>query len=350
MRKFGPSPLRARSAACRDVLGALALTSMLAACRAPEPPLVAVGVEHACGLWPGRGLACWGRDQHGQRGEGLDALGGVVSVAAGGSTTCVVTDAGEVFCFGHAHRAQLGDGSRESSARPRRVMGLPPAVGVSVGFAHACAWTEDGEVCCWGWNGSGQADPDRAGEDVLVPVCRALGARRVVAGFDATCTLDGRERASCFGGIALEADGARAVALGADHACVLGGSTLECFGATPGGEGEPPRSFAIEGGAVAAGAVDHVCVTDRRGRLFCLGKNDGGQLGDGTLVGRRTLVAVRGLDEPVSSAGTGDRYTCAVAGGRIWCWGWNEHGQLGHTGIPSLDPVAVSEGAEERRP
>lgn len=292
--------------------------------------------------WPDGAARCFGQDEHGQLGDGLPPL---VAIDAGGNTTCGIDEAGAVLCFGHNHRGQLGDGTFDDSAVPRRVAGLPPAVEVSVGYAHTCARAEDGTVCCWGWNGSGQADPDTAGADVTAPACRALDARRVVAGFDATCVIDRGDALTCFGAYEVEAAGARDVAIGADHVCVLTTGALTCHGVEPGGAGEPleaPLVLPFGGGAVAAGAIDHLCATDASGALSCMGKNDHGQLGDGTFVIRHAPVPVRLLPAPVTSAGVGDRHSCAVADGRPFCWGWNDEGQLGDDGeVPSLDPVEV---------
>ncbi|MCA9605518.1 MAG: hypothetical protein KC619_07975, partial [Myxococcales bacterium] len=310
---------------------------------ASPPPEVAVGLEHSCVRWADGEVRCFGQGAHGQLGTSLPPL---VALDAGGNTTCGIDEAGAVVCFGHNHRGQLGDGTYEDSAIPRRVSGLPPAVEISVGFAHACARSEDGTVCCWGWNGNGQSDPSSAEADVRAPACRALDARRVVAGFDTTCTIDGADGLSCFGAHEVEASGARDVAIGADHVCVLSADAVTCHGAEPGGAGEPleaPLVLPFEGGALAAGAIDHVCVTDRAGALFCFGKNDHGQAGDGTFVSRHAPAPVRFLPTPITSAGVGDRHTCAVAEGRPFCWGWNDEGQLGEDGrVPSLDPVEVT--------
>ncbi len=322
--------------------GALAL--LLAGCATDPaaPPSIAVGLEHACVVWPEGDARCFGQNLHGQFGDALPVF---VAIDAGGNTTCAIDESGAVLCFGQNHRGQLGDGTFESASAPRPVPGLPPVVEVSVGFAHACARAADGTVCCWGWNGSGQVDPETDAVDVTAPVCRGRDARRVVAGFDTTCVIDRGDALTCFGAYRVEATGARDVAIGADHVCVLGSDALTCHGVEPGGAGEPltaPLVVPFAGGALAAGGIDHLCATDATGALACLGKNDHGQLGDGTFVARAGLVPVRLLPSPVTSAGVGDRHSCAVADGRPFCWGWNDEGQLGDDGaVPSLDPVEV---------
>jgi alpha-tubulin suppressor-like RCC1 family protein len=93
---------------------------------------------------------------------------------------------------------------------------------------------------------------------------------------------------------------------------------------------------------VAAG-VDHACALRADGTVSCWGRNDDGQLGDGTRTPRSLNVAVAGV--PVAVAiGAGMRHTCAVtAAGEVFCWGADEAGQLGDGGGVSSDvPIAVA--------
>ena len=74
-----------------------------------------------------------------------------------------------------------------------------------------------------------------------------------------------------------------------------------------------------------------------------MGKNNYGQLGDGTTIDREIPVDVVGLTSGVSALVAGDNHTCALmttAG--VKCWGRNYFGQLGNgTTAYSLAPVAV---------
>ncbi|MEM9487576.1 MAG: hypothetical protein AAGC55_00460, partial [Myxococcota bacterium] len=74
----------------------------------------------------------------------------------------------------------------------------------------------------------------------------------------------------------------------------------------------------------------HTCARKRDGSLWCWGKNNRGQLGEGGPTVRDTPGQVIALGEDVASAQAGRRHTCAIkTDSSVWCWGDNGHGQLG---------------------
>ena len=76
------------------------------------------------------------------------------------------------------------------------------------------------------------------------------------------------------------------------------------------------------------------------GAAKCWGRNNSGQLGDGTTTNSVTPVAVSELTSSVTAIATGYRRTCAIHDGAAKCWGG---GPLGDgTSTNSLIPVAVS--------
>lgn len=93
---------------------------------------------------------------------------------------------------------------------------------------------------------------------------------------------------------------------------------------------------------------DHSCATDTSSALYCWGRNQEGQVGDGSItdVSRPRIVA--NLPAPVSSFSLGRYHTCAVASGSLYCWGAFSttsssinYGQSGASG--SLFPLRIEE-------
>ena len=94
--------------------------------------------------------------------------------------------------------------------------------------------------------------------------------------------------------------------------------------------------------AITAGQ-DHSCGLTEAGIVFCWGRNDAGQLGDSSVVGRLTPVRARAT-ATFASISAGFAHTCALtASGQAMCWGSNVQGRLGDgTTTNRAVPTAVS--------
>jgi alpha-tubulin suppressor-like RCC1 family protein len=95
---------------------------------------------------------------------------------------------------------------------------------------------------------------------------------------------------------------------------------------------------------VSAGGYHTVALTSR-GSAYAWGRNDYGQLGDGTTLERHNLVPVAGgLTFDSLRAGYGN--TCGVTpDGRAYCWGLNLYGQLGEGSTENRNqPTEVAGG------
>jgi alpha-tubulin suppressor-like RCC1 family protein len=110
-------------------------------------------------------------------------------------------------------------------------------------------------------------------------------------------------------------------------ACGLGGC---------GSDGPPPPAL-VQHVALAIGGPqgDVVCRVLADGRVACSGRNDRGQLGDGTRRAHRVPVAAAGISTAVAVA-VGTDHACALLrDGAVRCWGANDFGQVGDgTGSP----------------
>lgn len=73
----------------------------------------------------------------------------------------------------------------------------------------------------------------------------------------------------------------------------------------------------------------HGCGVDAAGEAWCWGRNDRGQLGDGTFNDSAYPRPVQGLTDVVAIT-AGSAHTCAIRRDRsLWCWGDNQVGELG---------------------
>ncbi|MDH4416300.1 MAG: fibronectin type III domain-containing protein, partial [Acidovorax sp.] len=81
-------------------------------------------------------------------------------------------------------------------------------------------------------------------------------------------------------------------------------------------------------------------------QIYCWGKNDRGQLGDGTTTQRLEFVQVSTQTGDARSLAAGDLHTCVVNGaGTMSCWGYNSDGQLGDgTTTQRNTPTVVASG------
>ena len=97
----------------------------------------------------------------------------------------------------------------------------------------------------------------------------------------------------------------------------------------------------VEGASIALGG-SHSCALLTDGKVMCWGRNEFGQLGNGTSVDSTTPVEVSGITTAADVA-LGGAHSCALlTDGKVMCWGLNSEGQLGDASSTNNDsPVEV---------
>jgi hypothetical protein len=151
------------------------------------------------------------------------------------------------------------------------------------------------------------------------------------------------------------ATGVSAVSAGYAHTCALtSAGGVKCWGSNGYGElgngtttdsSTPLDVSGLASGVVAlSGGSYHTCAVASTGAAKCWGRNDDGQLGDGTTTNRSAPVDVSGLASgAVTVSARGLRHTCALTtAAGVTCWGNNSYAQLGDgTTTNSATPMNV---------
>jgi alpha-tubulin suppressor-like RCC1 family protein len=133
---------------------------------------------------------------------------GVTAVTAGESDTCFLTISGQVLCSGFNQYGEIGNGTTKTALAPVPVSVLTSGVtAISAANYSTCALTTAGAVYCWGGNGGEILGNDSsASSDVPVPLAglsSGVASIALAPGYGCVVTTAGRVK--CWGG---EGDGA----------------------------------------------------------------------------------------------------------------------------------------------
>ncbi|MDA8568476.1 hypothetical protein N9L15_04235, partial [Euryarchaeota archaeon] len=390
---------------------------------------LSVGEHHTCALLDNGTVSCWGNNQYGQLGDGtttsrntptpISSLGTgrtAVAISSGKYHTCALLDDSSLSCWGYNNDGQIGDGTTTQRNTPTQTSSLGigrTAVAISSGHRHTCAVLDNASVSCWGSNQFGQlGDGTTTSRNTPTPISSLGTGRTAVAissGGSHTCALLDNRTVSCWGlnYYAQLGDGTntdrntptqtsslgnttnpRTVALsvrdfdndgilnifdvhqildvressissGDSHTCaLLNNGTVSCWGRNNFGQlgdgtttdrGTPTQTSSLGTGrtaiAISSGTF-HSCALLDNGSVLCWGSNWNGQLGDGTTTHRNspTLTSSFGVGRTAIAISAKGSHTCALLDdGSVTCWGYNEQGQLGDgTNIDRNIPTPTS--------
>ncbi|MCB9678951.1 MAG: hypothetical protein H6737_27870 [Alphaproteobacteria bacterium] len=222
----------------------------------------------------------------------------VLDASGNGSWSCVLLDDRTVECQGLNLNGEIGRPPvRQGVAGGIRSGPWAPvdAAQGAVGLAETCAVLETGALVCWGPHALGpvRADPDAAAAYVEAVAPRNVGPTDITDAEVApnrACVVRKDRSVLCFTRPKVEA---AAKELPLDLKGVvevgrgLGGFVFrtdsgELYGWDGNAEGELERYRVTEVKSFS-GVPTHLCVVTKVGHARCLGQNDAGQLGDGTL-------------------------------------------------------------------
>lgn len=295
-----------------------------------------------------------------------------MELAVGASHTCVARTDGDVTCWGANNQGQLGSGTATPAAPGFEAVVIPGELvvdAIHAGGEHVCVRAAN-ELWCWGRNNNNQIDPDAADVVPPQPLPVASGLGPLGLGLEHTCVAEpGGPAMQCLGGngnselggggalpvasmlpVALPID---ELAIGDDHSCARADGRVWCWGSDEHGQlgqnmvpgptaMKTEVSLPSDAVALVAGS-EHSCAVIGGGTVVrCWGRNNEGQIGDGTTTTRQlpTLLA-KPLPAAVVAIDATTDTTCALlTDGDLWCWGGLQSSDLG-LDIPTNTPLTI---------
>ncbi len=327
-----------------------------------------------CALSTTGAVKCWGFNFHGNLGQGVPndtyyvdlishppysptnidiGADKAVQISAGGYHVCIVTNKGDVKCWGEnsesqlglGHQSNIGDGPNEMGANLKTVnLGTNlKAIKVAAGWRFTCALLSNHQVKCWGFDFNGALGDDaahtqendnrfqigaRASDmgDNLAPVYLGENAIDISAGADHVCAILASGKVKCWGDNSYSQLGL------ADN------ENRGAYSSTHSMHDLPTLNF----GGLKAKKISAIgrgtCAILENGETICWGRNDYAALGIGSVTANTSFYtipyatpSVKLSDSRYINFGTGlkaDRifngeiYSCALlTNGKVKCWG-----------------------------
>nr|WP_279550418.1 hypothetical protein [Leucobacter weissii] len=310
---------------------------------------MAAGANFSLGVGEDGKAYGWGWNAQGSLGDGtledrhlptaVDAGDLTFTELSAGSQHAIgLTDDGRVYSWGPASSGRTGNGETSGVFSSPVAANTPETerfVQVEAGRLFSVALTEGGDVYGWGSNSSGQLGNGETASAVAEPVRanRPEGVKfvKVSAGERHLVALGDDGKVYAWGG-----NNYGQLGLGVSDATVLAPTAVDFGG-----------DVVIRD--VIASESHHTLALLDDGSVYAWGRNNNGQLGDGTQVDSSAPLRVP-LPDGVALTGinAGRDYSVGItADGRTFVWGTNRLGTFGNgesgTGVISASPLQVAQ-------
>ncbi|MFZ5896207.1 MAG: RCC1 domain-containing protein [Myxococcota bacterium] len=258
-----------------------------------------------------------------EMGQSGAVFSGLHAVTCGADFACALDSESRAYCWGANDFGQLGSGLDVSSSGVVEVASLGKLRALVAGARHACAIDTHSQVYCWGDNAKGALGQGRPPSELaksLTPLrLTGVTAELLAAGLGFAFAVDASAGSvtswgqNAFGQLANGSSGAAVSNL-------------------------PLPAVALDGGSIQQLVLGplalHACALSN-GSLSCWGANALAEVGDASRIDRATPTLVidaafSAISARPGSVALGKAHSCAIAeNGAIWCWGANQRRQLG---------------------
>ena len=281
---------------------------------------IATGNYHSIALKTNGTIWTWGRNDYGQIGDGTSVdrttpvqLGNAtdwVSVASGDNYIMALKSNGTLWAWGSNLRGQLGDGTTVNKSFPIQIGTATNWQTIAPASQHTLAIKTDGTLWGWGYNTSGQLGSGTSTISNPVPaqIGTATNWKSVAGGVSHS--------------LGVKTDGTLWT-WGDNYYGQLGSGILS-NSYTPAQIGT-----ATDWRSVAANYDYSSFAIKTDNTLWAWGKNDSGQLGEGTGINRKIPTLIGSATDRQSVAANVDNTLVINASGFLSSCGSNMYGQLG---------------------
>ena len=276
----------------------------------------------------------WGYNNYGQLGDGsttkhlspikIETEVKFKEISAGNSHSLARDENDNIWSWGRNVSGELGDGSTTNHSTPIKIETEAKFKEISAGFGHSLAIDEFGNIWSWGRNNYGQLG-DGTKSNSNMPIKIDMGEtkfKEIVAGDYYSLALD--ENGNIW-------------SWGRNDEGQLGDGT----------KNNSNMPIKIDMGEtkfkeIMAGSY-HSLAIDEFGNIWSWGRNDVGQLGNGSMNEQLTLIKIDMGETKFREIMAGGYHSLAIDEfGNIWSWGENYHGSLGNgTTENSLIPMMI---------
>lgn len=293
----------------------------------------------------------WGRNDVGQLGDGTTTdrntpvqvvgISNIIAIAAGQFHSMALQDDQTVWVWGAGWNGQAGDGDTSNHTSPVHALGLTNVVWISAG-THSVVLKSDGTVSAWAYNAYGQLG-DGTHNESHIPL-EIDGFNLSPQASEPTFNIPGGNYYSSQSVTITNTTGSSTIHYTVDgtnptdaNASIAPGGTVVINGTTT----LKARSYAsgmqpsqIRGASYNFGPSvrvngNHGFGLTTNGTLWAWGRNNRGQLGDGTTTDRIEPIRIEGIDSVLSISSGWEHGIAAKRDGTVWTWGSNDGGQLG---------------------